>query len=74
MKTKLTPIEWMVIAAIALILIGIIFGGYNPNDQINPLFRPREAQAQALQQQNRLKERELELIEENNRLLREKNR
>lgn len=65
-----TLIEWMVI----LILIGIVFGGaasYQSDVKINPLFRPREAQAQAMQRQNELKEQELELMKENNRLLRE---
>ena len=71
-----TLIEALVAVAIMFIVVGIIWGVASNNEGgkgglINPRFHPREAQAQALQEQNRLKERELELMEENNRLLRE---
>jgi prepilin-type N-terminal cleavage/methylation domain-containing protein len=73
-----TLIEVCVTVVIAAIVFAIVFGAYKggfgalgDEGTINPYWRPREAQAQALQRQNELKERELELMEENNRLLRE---
>ncbi len=73
---SMTLIELLVILSIVSIVISLFIPGCRKvqglnSSQISPFRDRNPAAAQALQEQNTLKEREIEIMKENNRLMRE---